>query len=221
MGEPGRARRPAVRAAGGQPLAARRAAPLLSFVAALARAGGALAQDVSVRGGDLLVASPELGDPNFRHTVVLVIDHDDSGAMGIVVNRVAEVMSRDDLLAMLGLDGGGASVETSVPVHDGGPVGREYGFVLHDAGYADATTTHITDGIALSLGGDVLRAIGTSGGPRRYVIAFGYAGWGPGQLESELAEGAWVLAPAHEALVFGGAGDDAWERALAARYLDL
>lgn len=213
-----------MRTAGGEPLGApaRRAAPFVALVAALAFAGGDVqAQDGSVRSGDLLVASPELGDPNFRHTVVLVIDHDRSGAMGIVVNRVAEVMLRDDLLALLGLDDGDASGDTSVAIHDGGPVGREYGFVLHDAGYADATTTTVAEGIAVSLGGDVLRAIGTSDGPLHYIVAFGYAGWGPGQLEAELAEGAWVLAPAEQALVFGGDGDGAWERALAARFLEL
>lgn len=212
-----------MRAASGESLTARARRGILALVLFAVPAaadggtveGGGIARSLR---GEFLVATPDLLDPNFARTVVLVISHDDTGAMGLVVNRSGQSIARAELL-------GGATDDAdalSVTLHYGGPVGEAYGFMLHDPGYADATTEQVADGIALSVGADVVGAVGSELGPKRYKFLLGYAGWGPGQLEGEIAEGAWVVAPADAAAVLDEGDDETvWERALARRYLDL
>ncbi|MEX2650047.1 MAG: YqgE/AlgH family protein [Alphaproteobacteria bacterium] len=215
-----------MRAAGGESLTATARRALLAlvlFAVPAAADGSAVEEGGAARGlrGEFLVATPDLLDPNFARTVVLVIAHDDTGAMGLVVNRSGPSIARAELLGA----GGGATDDADaldITLHYGGPVGETYGFMLHDPDYADATTEQVADGIALSVGADVVGAIGSELGPRRYKFLLGYAGWGPGQLEDEIAEGAWVVAPADAATVLGDDDDEAaWQRALARRYLDL
>lgn len=176
--------------------------------------------------GELLVAAPDLADPNFSRTVVVMVEHDASGAMGLVINRTGETMRLDALLDRLGVEREQAAGDRDIVVHAGGPVGLDYGFVLHEERYADRSTARIGHGVAMSVGVDVLRAIAEGDGPERFLFAVGFAGWGPGQLEAEIAAGIWVVAPVSPALVFDAAGrrdadEDTWRRALASRYLDL
>jgi putative transcriptional regulator len=170
--------------------------------------------------GRLLVATPELQDPNFREAVVYMIHHDESGAMGLVVNRVLGSGPLDDLLERLGID---AEVEADVEVevHYGGPVEAGRGFMLHTPDYRSEDTTVVSGLAALTVTPEILRDIAAGKGPRRSLFALGYAGWSPHQLEDELAVGAWVVVDADETLLFDHQNDTKWQRAFDRRGIDL
>lgn len=169
--------------------------------------------------GKLLVATPDLLDPNFAATVIFLVEADEHGAMGLVVNRVAAVATIAELLAAAGVatDHG----DRMITVHYGGPVRLDHGFVLHGADYADPTTIAVGTEFAMSPGTEVLDAIGAGAGPARFLFALGYAGWGPGQLESEIQSGSWFIAPANPDLVFAADVDGIWRRALGLRTIEL
>jgi putative transcriptional regulator len=169
--------------------------------------------------GRLLVARPEMGDPRFSRTVVLLVRHDASGALGFVVNRPAEEVSVASLLRRIGLEPGEA--RGSIRMHYGGPVAPGSVFVLHTADWRGEGTQQVAGGIALTGTPAVLRAIGAGKGPRTALLLLSYSGWAPGQLEREVKAGAWVAVPADPALVFEGEPDEKWERALARREFDL
>jgi putative transcriptional regulator len=162
--------------------------------------------------GELLIASPSLRDP-FDHAVILVAQHDHNGALGIVINRPLAPRPIAALLAALGAEAAGAT--DSVPIFLGGPVGPNTAFALHSANYRKPHTIDIDGKVALSDAVEVLRDIGTGHGPKQSLIAFGYAGWAPQQLDDELARGAWVAAPENPALVFDTDRAKVWSDALA------
>ncbi|MBI2359006.1 MAG: YqgE/AlgH family protein [Deltaproteobacteria bacterium] len=169
--------------------------------------------------GQLLVAAPEMADPNFVRTVIFVVKHDGGGAMGLVVNRPVAKGPVKDLLESLGLEVKGASGE--IILHYGGPVEPARGFMLHSDDYVLDSTTVVEKGIALTSDAEVLRAIGQGRGPRRKLFALGYAGWAPGQLEAEIKAKAWFTIPAEQDLIFGPAFEGKWERALEKRKIEL
>lgn len=169
--------------------------------------------------GQLLVAAPEMADPNFARTVIFMVKHDDDGAMGLVVNRPIARGPIKDLLESLGVEAKGASGE--IVVHYGGPVQPGKGFVLHSDDYAQESTTVVEKGIALTGDVEVLRAIARGEGPRQRLFALGYAGWAPGQLEAEIRAKAWFTIPAEVDLIFGPAPESKWERALDKRKIEL
>ncbi len=175
-------------------------------------AGGSLA-------GRLLVAAPGMADPRFSETVIFMIAHDAGGAMGFVVNRGLGEGRLKSLLKGFGVDSETAS--GSVRLHYGGPVGAGSGFVLHSADYNGPSTRIVDDRIAVSTGRDILEAIAEGKGPRETRFILGYAGWGPGQLESEMARDDWLTAPAEPSLVFSDTLDDVWERAIESAGLSL
>ena len=162
--------------------------------------------------GELLIASPSLGDP-FDHAVVLVAQHDCNGALGIVINRPLAPRPIAAVLAALGAEAAG--VTDSVPIFLGGPVSPNTAFALHSADYRQPHTIDIDSKVALSDAVEVLRDIGTGHGPKQSLVAFGYAGWAPQQLDDELARGAWVAAPENPALVFDTDRAKVWTDALA------
>ena len=162
--------------------------------------------------GQLLIASPELGDP-FDHAVIMIAQHDRNGALGIVINRPVARRPIATVLAALGADGAGVS--DSVLIFLGGPVSPNVAFALHSTEYHGAHARDIDDRVALSNAAEVLRDIGTGHGPKQSLIAFGYAGWGPQQLDDELARGAWVAAPENPTLVFDTDRAKVWTDALA------
>jgi len=170
--------------------------------------------------GQLLVAAPDLEDPNFRQTVVYMIRHDEDGAMGLVVNRVLGSGSLDDLLESLGVDARGTA-KVDVRVHYGGPVEAGRIFMLHTPDYRSEDTTVVSDLAALTVTPEILGDIAAGKGPRRSLFALGYAGWAPDQLEDELAVGAWVVVEADEALLFDDRSDTKWQRAFDRRGIDL
>jgi putative transcriptional regulator len=169
--------------------------------------------------GQLLVAMPQMSDPRFARTVVYLCAHSAEGAMGLVVNRLIDSLSFGNLLAQLGVEVEGAPAD--MPVHFGGPVESSRGFVLHTSDYHQDSTLVIDDEIALTATVDVLRAIARGTGPRRRVLALGYAGWAPGQLDAEIQANGWLLVPADLDLVFGRDNDSKWQQAIAKIGIDL
>jgi putative transcriptional regulator len=162
--------------------------------------------------GQLLIASPTLRDP-FDHAVIVMAQHDRNGALGIVINRPLARRPISAVLAALGADPAG--ITESVLIFLGGPVSPNAAFALHSADYRRAHTVDIDGKVALSDAAGVLRDIGTGHGPKQSLIAFGYAGWAPQQLDDELARGAWVAAPENPALVFDTDRSKVWTDALA------
>lgn len=169
--------------------------------------------------GQLLVARDELRDPRFVRSVIYVVHHDATGAMGLIVNRPIGEASLSELLEQAGLDNTG--IRGKIRVHFGGPVEPSQGFVLHTADYKIEGTEVIDGGIAVTARSEILRAIGTGTGPRQSLFALGYAGWAPGQLEAEIKAGAWEIVPADKMLVFDENAETKWERAMARRTIYL
>jgi putative transcriptional regulator len=172
--------------------------------------------DVSGRtsfAGQLLIASPALRQPAFDHAVILLARHDHEGALGVVINRPGGQRPIAGLLAAFGADASG--VTYSVRVFIGGPVNPEIGLVIHSADYRRPDTLDIDGLVALTGAPDVLRDIGLGKGPAKSLVAFGYAGWAPGQLDDELAHGVWVTVPEDPALVFDDDRSKVWADALA------
>ncbi len=162
--------------------------------------------------GQLLVASATMGDPRFAHTVIYMVAHDGDGAMGLVVNREVGEGPLKALLRGFGVED--ADVAGSARLQYGGPVEPSRGFVLHSTDYSGGGTKVVGDGIALSTGFDVLKALANGDGPQTRRFYLGYAGWGPGQLEGEIAHEDWLTAPADPSLIFGDEGEALWEKVM-------
>jgi len=161
--------------------------------------------------GQLLVAAPGMGDPRFERTVILIVKHGPGGAMGIVINRPIGEQPLASVLKGLGQNDG--DVAGSVGVFSGGPVQPEIGFVVHSAEYRRPETVAITDQLSITSSVAILQDIGDNRGPAKVLVAFGYAGWGPDQLEHEIEERAWATAAADPSLVFDEDRDHVWDLA--------
>jgi putative transcriptional regulator len=170
--------------------------------------------------GQLLVATPELDDPNFSQTIVYMVQHDERGALGVVVNRVLGGGPLGKLLERLGMEEGSDS-EAEIKIHYGGPVDLGRAVMLHSPDYLQDDPVAVGELAAFSFSLDALRDIALGHGPRHSLLALGYAGWGPDQLEGEIARGSWFTIEPDEALLFDADVDTKWERALARRGLDL
>ncbi len=169
--------------------------------------------------GQLLVASPRIGDPRFQHTVILLIAHGREGAVGIVINRPLGEQKLARLLAATGQDAAG--VKGSVRVFAGGPVQPDTGFIVHSSEYRRPDTIAVDGRIAVTADPAVLSDLGHGRGPRKSLVAFGYAGWAPGQLEMEMARDDWFTVNEDPALVFDADRAKVWELATARRTLPL
>src|SRR5262245_24994229 len=165
--------------------------------------------------GRLLVASPTMGDPRFRQTVVLIVRHDRKGALGLTINRPVGERSLAVILQAMG--DSAATEAASVRIFAGGPVQPEVGFVIHSPDYERQETLAINADLAVTSTLEVLRDIARNQGPKRSLVALGYAGWSPGQLESELARDDWLAVPATTDLVFDSPRERVWEEAMARR----
>jgi len=160
-----------------------------------------------------LVAMPQMSDPRFARSVIYLCAHSgDAGAMGIVINKVLGSLTMGELFAQLEIDPSGAV--GGHPVHFGGPVDAGRGFVLHTADYREEATLHVDGDIAVTATLEVLRAIGKGQGPRQSLFALGYAGWAPGQLESEIQANGWLHCAADPELIFDPEVDRKYDRAL-------
>lgn len=166
--------------------------------------------------GKLLIAMPGIGDPRFERAVILICAHDDAHAMGLAVNRPVGGLILSDLLERLEIATnpvGAKGLDDAVLI--GGPVERERGFVLHTADYHSEHSLPVGESLALTSTRDVLEILAHGQGPRRSVMALGYAGWGAGQLEQEIRDNVWLTCPADEALLFDDDHDHKWSQALA------
>lgn len=163
--------------------------------------------------GHMLIAMPSMGDPRFEHSVILLCDHSDEGAMGLIINKSSDDLDMPTLLSQLSID-----VKDDFekhPVHFGGPVEMGRGFVLHSPDYKSLVTTlEVRDDIHMTATQDILEDLGKGEGPEKWMMALGYAGWGAGQLEGEIAENGWLICDAVPSIVFDLPDVAKWEAAL-------
>lgn len=169
--------------------------------------------------GQLLIAMPRMPDPRFARSVIYICAHSEDGAMGLVVNRLFEELSFQDLLEQVGLKGD--DLTNDIPVHSGGPVESGRGFVLHSTEFVHEETMVVDEGVALTASVDILRAIAHGEGPRQSLLALGYSGWGPGQLENEMHGNGWLNVPPDDDLLYGEALETKWKKAIAKIGIDF
>ena len=167
----------------------------------------------------LLIALPALADPNFSRSVALVCQHDDEGAMGVVVNRASEY-TLGEVFRQMGIDSDDADLNAR-PVLAGGPVHPERGFVLHDGKREWDSSLAIADGLYVTTSRDVLEAMARGEGPASVTVALGCAGWGAGQLEHELVENSWLTVPAGAEVLFALPLEARWQAAAGRIGVDL
>ena len=156
----------------------------------------------------LLIAMPGMADPNFSSTVTLICEHNDEGTLGIVINRPLS-LKLGGLFEQLSLDDADPAA-AQFPVLMGGPVGPERGFVLHDSDCSYENSVNVSDEICLTLSRDIIDAMATGQGPQKSLVALGYAGWEPGQLENEILANSWLNAPATPDIVFDTPFAERW-----------
>src|SRR6476469_7753232 len=176
--------------------------------------------DRSYLDGQLLIAMPVMGDPRLERSVIYVCAHSSEGAMGIIVNRPAGSIDFPELLVQLDIIKKSDQIKLpenaeTMKVLKGGPVETGRGFVLHSSDFfiKDATLK-IDDGICLTATVDILTAIANCAGPKHAILALGYAGWAPGQLETEIQDNGWLHCDADADLIFGGDIEEKYQRAL-------
>jgi len=170
--------------------------------------------------GRYLVASPDLQDTNFHHTVIYLLHHDAFGAMGLVINRLMAEGPVGSLLDAFGIEGDPGS-DALVKMHYGGPVEPESSLVLHRNDYQNVTTADIGNQLAVSSSDDVLSDLASDKGPHESLFILGYAGWASEQLENEITAGSWFVVDADDALLFDDDIATKWQRALALRGFEL
>jgi len=167
----------------------------------------------------LLIAMPGMADPNFSTTVTLICEHNDDGALGIVINRPL-TLKLSGLFEQLNVEDP-APDSGNTPVLAGGPVGIERGFVLHGPGWSYENTLPVSDDIQLTLSRDVIDAIASGAGPDKSLVALGYAGWQPGQLEEEMLANSWLNVTATPELVFDTPYAERWDSAARTLGIDI
>lgn len=169
--------------------------------------------------GQLLVASSEMKDPRFAESIIYLVKHNDTGALGLVVNKPVAKAPFDELLKGFGIDAKGAKGE--IVVHYGGPVNRHQGFVLHSDDWVLDSSTKVKDGVAMTADAKMVQALALGKGPRQALLIMGYAGWGAGQLEMELKDNSWFAIAADKSLIFGNEPEKKWRRAMDKRQIPL
>ena len=169
--------------------------------------------------GSMLIAMPSIGDERFDRSLIYVCAHTPEGAMGLIVNQLADSLTFPDLLEQLEIDKTPRGED--IRVHVGGPVEAGRGFVLHSADYLQDSSMQVDTGVALTATLDILRDIAAGSGPDRSLLALGYAGWSAGQLDDEIQANGWLTVDADEELIFGSNLENKWERAMQKIGLDL
>lgn len=169
--------------------------------------------------GQILIAMPGMADPRFDHSVILVCAHSPDGAMGLILNKPLDELSFSGLLEQLGIPR--APHGRDIRVQFGGPVERGRGFVLHSSDWqAEGSTLEVPGGLGMTATLDILQALAQGGGPGEAMLALGYSGWGPGQLEAEIGRNDWLTSTAPEGLVFGADDAAKWSAALRGMGID-
>lgn len=167
--------------------------------------------------GQFLLAMPGIGDPRFEHSVIAICSHDDGGALGVGIGAVVNGLRLHDVLEQLEIAPG---VAPDAPVHFGGPVETRRGFVLHSTDWGGQDTLDVAGRWALSGTLDVLRAIAAGTGPSRWLVALGYAGWAPGQLDEEMTRHGWLNVADEAAMLFDTPAEERWGRGFARAGVD-
>ncbi|MDX1605571.1 MAG: YqgE/AlgH family protein [Candidatus Competibacterales bacterium] len=175
--------------------------------------------DTTYLSNQFLIAMPSLADPNFARTVTYICSHDDSGALGIVINRPLE-LTLGELLDHIQLPAPRQPLVDQT-VFSGGPVQPQQGFVLHDPIGDWDSTLQVSERLGLTTSSDILQALSEDRGPQRMLVALGYAGWGAGQLEQELVDNAWLSGPADTDILFETPVEHRWAAAAALLGVDL
>lgn len=168
--------------------------------------------------GRILVAKADLQDPNFRESVIYLCRHDRTGAFGLMLNRPIATVPFSKLAKSFGID---SNDQREVRVRQGGPVEIGLGFVIHSRDFNSKETVCAGDGFEVTANLDVVRAIAHGEGPKRRIFLFGYAGWGAGQLESEIERGSWEVIPGDPKLLFDDDPASLWHRAFERRGINL
>lgn len=184
---------------------------------ALRRMGGMLEHQYLAN--QLLIAMPGLDDPNFARSVTLLCQHSAEGALGIVINRLSD-LTLGELLEQMKISTELLTV-AQMPVYLGGPVQTDRGFVLHEPAGVFHSSLQVSDSIHLTTSRDVLEAMAMGQGPRKALVALGYAGWGEGQLEQELLANSWLNVAAQAQILFQTPMDDRWAQSMALTGVDL
>ena len=161
--------------------------------------------------GHFLIAMPSLEDPNFSQTVAYLCEHTEEGAVGLVINRVHPELTVEDVFKELALES--IPKVHALPVHLGGPVHTDEIFILHGPPFGWEACKPVSDSVALSNSKDLLEKLATGQGPESFIITLGCAGWGPGQLESEIMANVWLSCPANESIMFQTPPEELWEEA--------
>lgn len=163
--------------------------------------------------GKILIAMPGMGDPRFDRSVVFMCSHNNEGAMGLIINKPVPELSLSALLEQLEISA--EKVDDAIPVYFGGPVEGARGFVLHSPDYTSGLQSLcVSDAFSMTATLDILEVVGSGNGPNHALMVLGYAGWGPGQLEGEIAMNGWLTSEANPELVFETEDALKWERAL-------
>lgn len=168
--------------------------------------------------GQFLLAMPGMGDPRFARAVIAMCAHDENGALGIGVGQHVAGLTLHGLLEQLEIP---AQAAPDVPIHFGGPVEPQRGFVLHGLDWGGEDSIQVAGRWALTSTLDVLRAITEGRGPSRWLVALGYAGWSPGQLDGEMTRHGWFATPADDALLFETEVNERWPRGFAISGIDV
>ncbi len=161
----------------------------------------------------LLLAMPNMADERFDRKVICLCSHDESGAMGLVINECTDIIDFPDLLEQLSIETLNETPE--IAIHSGGPVEPGRGFVLHSADFVQDSTLIVSETLALTATVDILRSMAEGKGPQHSLLALGYAGWGPDQLEHEIRENCWLTAEADHEIIFNTDHEQKWPRAMA------
>lgn len=159
---------------------------------------------------NLLIAMPAMADPNFFRSVTYLCDHNSEGAMGIIINRPLDIYLSDIALQMGFAQSSKTSKCTKIPIYDGGPVSNDRGYILHTPHGEWQSSIKISDEVSLTTSQDILEAIINGEPPDKFFIALGYAGWGKGQLEHELAQNAWLSGPSDSSILFDSPAAERW-----------
>lgn len=175
--------------------------------------------DLSHLDGKLLIAMPGMGDPRFDKSLIYMCAHSEDGAMGLIINKPAADLEFTDLLEQLQITP--AQSFRPIEVHFGGPVEHGRGFVLHSKDYiAEDSTLEVNDEFGMTATLDILEDISQGNGPNACILALGYAGWGPGQLEDEIRSNGWLTCDADAALIFSANNQDKWREAIVSLGID-
>ncbi len=167
----------------------------------------------------MLIAMPSMSDPNFFRSVTLMCQHNEEGAIGITINRLSS-FTLGEIFRQLGISCEHEQI-SSMMVLDGGPVSPDHGFVMHPPVEGFESSIRINDDIMVTTSRDILAAIATGNGPEQFIVALGYAGWGDGQLESEMRANAWLAVPADKTLLFDAPMDSRWTLAVGKLGVDI